>query len=108
MARAALGGVHDPGGQFWKALEFVRRAGDRYDFAAMLTTRYPLDRINEAIQNMQAAKRSGDSDPRPEPHRGDIPLAPDPPIRPQSAARRRLAPRKANQRSRTQRGKASK
>jgi threonine dehydrogenase-like Zn-dependent dehydrogenase len=41
-------------GQFWKALEFVRRAGSRYDFEAMLTTRYPLDRINEAIQNMRA------------------------------------------------------
>jgi L-iditol 2-dehydrogenase len=41
-------------GQFWKALEFVRRAGGRYDFEAMLTTRYPLDRINDAIQSMRA------------------------------------------------------
>ena len=41
-------------GQFWKALEFVRRTSPRYDFEAMLTTRYPLDRINEAIQNMRA------------------------------------------------------
>lgn len=41
-------------GQFWKALEFVRRAGARYDFEAMLTTRYPLGQINEAIQNMRA------------------------------------------------------
>ncbi len=41
-------------GQFWKALDFVRRSGDRYDFEAMLTTRYPLARINEAIQNMRA------------------------------------------------------
>ncbi len=41
-------------GQFWKALEFVRRTASRYDFGAMLTTRYPLDRINEAIQNMRA------------------------------------------------------
>ena len=41
-------------GQFWKALDFVRRTGDRYDFEAMLTTRYPLARINEAIQNMRA------------------------------------------------------
>jgi len=41
-------------GQFWKALDFVRRTGDRYDYEAMLTTRYPLARINEAIQNMRA------------------------------------------------------
>jgi len=41
-------------GQFWKALEFVRRTASRYDFEAMLTTRYPLDRINDAIQNMRA------------------------------------------------------
>jgi len=41
-------------GQFWKALEFVRRTASRYDFEAMLTTRYPLDRINEAIQSMRA------------------------------------------------------
>jgi threonine dehydrogenase-like Zn-dependent dehydrogenase len=43
-------------GQFWKALDFVRRTHDRYDFEAMLTTRYPLDRINEAIQDMRAFK----------------------------------------------------
>jgi L-iditol 2-dehydrogenase len=41
-------------GQFWKALDFVRRTGDHYDYEAMLTTRYPLARINEAIQNMRA------------------------------------------------------
>jgi L-iditol 2-dehydrogenase len=41
-------------GQFWKALDFVRRTRDRYDYEAMLTTRYPLGRINEAIQNMRA------------------------------------------------------
>ncbi len=41
-------------GQFWKALDFVRRTRDRFDFEAMLTTRYPLAQINEAIQAMQA------------------------------------------------------
>jgi threonine dehydrogenase-like Zn-dependent dehydrogenase len=41
-------------GQFWKALEFVRRTRERFDFEAMLTTRYPLAKINEAIQNMRA------------------------------------------------------
>jgi threonine dehydrogenase-like Zn-dependent dehydrogenase len=41
-------------GQFWKALDFVRRTSERYDFEAMLTTRYPLDQINHAIQNMRA------------------------------------------------------
>jgi L-iditol 2-dehydrogenase len=41
-------------GQFWKALDFVRRTSERYDFEAMLTTRYPLDQINDAIQNMRA------------------------------------------------------
>jgi L-iditol 2-dehydrogenase len=41
-------------GQFWKALEFVRCTGGHYDFEAMLTTRYPLDRINDAIQSMRA------------------------------------------------------
>jgi threonine dehydrogenase-like Zn-dependent dehydrogenase len=41
-------------GQFWKALEFVRRTRDRYDYEAMLTTRYPLDKINDAIQAMRA------------------------------------------------------
>jgi hypothetical protein len=45
LAQAAL---------FWQALEFVRRTSARYDFEAMLTTRYPLDRINEAIQSMRA------------------------------------------------------
>jgi L-iditol 2-dehydrogenase len=40
-------------GQFWKALEFVRHTGSRFDFEAMLTTRYPLDRINDAIQAMR-------------------------------------------------------
>ncbi|MBI4506046.1 MAG: zinc-binding dehydrogenase [Chloroflexi bacterium] len=41
-------------GQFWKALNFVQRAGERFDFEAMLTTRYPLGQINEAIQSMRA------------------------------------------------------
>jgi L-iditol 2-dehydrogenase len=41
-------------GQFWKALEFVRRTRERFDYEAMLTTRYPLDRINDAIQAMRA------------------------------------------------------
>jgi threonine dehydrogenase-like Zn-dependent dehydrogenase len=41
-------------GQFWKALEFVRRTAGRFDYEAMLTTRYPLERINEAIQSMRA------------------------------------------------------
>jgi threonine dehydrogenase-like Zn-dependent dehydrogenase len=41
-------------GQFWKALEFVRRTASRFDYEAMLTNRYPLDRINEAIQSMRA------------------------------------------------------
>ena len=41
-------------GQFWKALEFVRSTADRFDFEAMLTTRYPLEKINEAIRSMQA------------------------------------------------------
>jgi threonine dehydrogenase-like Zn-dependent dehydrogenase len=41
-------------GHFWKALEFVRATGARFDFEAMLTTRYPLARINEAIQGMRA------------------------------------------------------
>ena len=41
-------------GQFWKALDFVRRTSDRFDFEAMLTTHYPLAKINEAIRNMQA------------------------------------------------------
>lgn len=41
-------------GQFWKALEFVRRTADRYDFEAMLTNRYPLSQINEAIHAMRA------------------------------------------------------
>ena len=41
-------------GQFWKALEFVRATADRFDFEAMLTTRYPLAKINEAIQSMRA------------------------------------------------------
>jgi threonine dehydrogenase-like Zn-dependent dehydrogenase len=41
-------------GRFWKALDFVRRTADRYDFDAMLTTRYPLARINEALHAMRA------------------------------------------------------
>lgn len=41
-------------GHFWKGLQFVRATADRFDFEAMLTTRYPLARINEAIQAMRA------------------------------------------------------
>lgn len=43
-------------GQFWKALNFVQRASERFDFEAMLTTRYPLGQINEAIHSMRAFK----------------------------------------------------
>jgi Zn-dependent alcohol dehydrogenase len=32
----------------------VRCTAGRYDYEAMLTNRYPLDRINEAIQSMRA------------------------------------------------------
>ncbi len=34
-------------GQFWKALDFA---------PAVLTTRHPLDRINDAIQSMRALR----------------------------------------------------
>jgi D-arabinose 1-dehydrogenase-like Zn-dependent alcohol dehydrogenase len=48
-------------GQFWKALEFVRRTSARYDFEAMLTTRYPLDRINDASRACGHSARSSRS-----------------------------------------------
>jgi hypothetical protein len=41
-------------GQFWKALEFVRRTGsDRFGFEAMLTTYQPQE-STRAIQSMRA------------------------------------------------------
>src|SRR4030095_7654172 len=41
-------------GQFWKALEFVRRTGGRYDFEGIADTRHTPDRIHDAIQSMRA------------------------------------------------------
>ncbi|HEX2174053.1 MAG TPA: zinc-binding dehydrogenase [Dehalococcoidia bacterium] len=41
---------------YWKALDFIRQTRHTFDFDAMISTRYPLGRINEAMHNMQAFK----------------------------------------------------
>src|SRR5262249_42630946 len=46
-------------GQFWKALDVVRRPRARYDFQAMLTTRHALARIHDAIPSTRATRAMG-------------------------------------------------
>ena len=41
---------------YWKGLQFARDNADRYDFEAMLTARYPLGAINEAIAAQRALR----------------------------------------------------
>lgn len=38
---------------YWKALDFIRQTRDKFDFDAMISNRYPLREINEAMHNMQ-------------------------------------------------------
>ena len=39
---------------YWKGLEFIRQTRDKYDFDALLSSRYPIRDINTAMANMQA------------------------------------------------------
>lgn len=41
---------------YWKALDFIRQTRDKFDFDAMISNRYPIGQINEAMHNMQAFK----------------------------------------------------
>lgn len=38
---------------YHRALQFMRRHADRFDWTAMISNRYPLERINEAMAGMQ-------------------------------------------------------
>jgi L-iditol 2-dehydrogenase len=42
--------------QFYKAIEFIKNKRSRYDFSKMVTTKYPLNQINEAVLAMKAGK----------------------------------------------------
>lgn len=39
---------------YYRALEFIRHNGERFSWDDMISNRYPLSRINEAMQRMQA------------------------------------------------------
>ncbi len=41
---------------YYKALQFVKYNRDRYSFADMVTTKYKLEQINEALENMKAGR----------------------------------------------------
>ena len=43
-------------GHFYKALQFLKSNADRFDFSAMITSRYPLAQINEALESMAALR----------------------------------------------------
>lgn len=41
---------------FYKALEFIRTHKDKYDFGAIVSNKYRLEDINEALDNMKSGK----------------------------------------------------
>ena len=41
---------------FYKAIEFIKNKRSRYNFASVVTTKYPLNQINEAIAAMMSGK----------------------------------------------------
>lgn len=41
---------------YYKALQFLKYNRDKYSFADMVTTKYRLEQINEALENMKAGK----------------------------------------------------
>jgi Zn-dependent alcohol dehydrogenase len=41
---------------YYRAMEFMRNNHKRFDFDAMVTTRYPLSKINDAYAAMVAFK----------------------------------------------------
>jgi L-iditol 2-dehydrogenase len=41
---------------FYKAIEFIKNKRSRYNFASVVTTKYPLSQINEAIAAMMSGK----------------------------------------------------
>jgi threonine dehydrogenase-like Zn-dependent dehydrogenase len=43
-------------GHFYKAMQFLERNRDRFDFSAMISSRYPLERVNEALESMAALR----------------------------------------------------
>jgi len=43
-------------GHFYKALQFLKSNGDRFDFSQMITRRYPLSQVNEALEAMAALR----------------------------------------------------
>jgi threonine dehydrogenase-like Zn-dependent dehydrogenase len=43
-------------GHFYKALQFLKSNSHRFDFSAMISNRYPLAQINEALESMAALR----------------------------------------------------
>lgn len=41
---------------FYKALQFIKNRQKKYPFADIVTTRYPLEEINDALANMASGK----------------------------------------------------
>ncbi|MFE0726110.1 zinc-binding dehydrogenase [Streptomyces sp. NPDC058794] len=48
-----LGSWSGEAAQYWRALEFLKNYRERFDFGAMITGRYHLDQVNEAMERMQ-------------------------------------------------------
>ncbi|MGH3152298.1 MAG: hypothetical protein ACRDOB_16445 [Streptosporangiaceae bacterium] len=40
--------------EYWRAIEFVRRTKDEYDFAQILSNRFRLDQITDSFHGMQS------------------------------------------------------
>jgi threonine dehydrogenase-like Zn-dependent dehydrogenase len=43
-------------GHFYKAMQFLKTNRDRFDFSRIITNRYPLSDINEALESMAALR----------------------------------------------------
>ena len=48
-----IGSMSASDNHYWKAMDFMARAQDEFDFDLMLTTRFGLDQVTEALHGMQ-------------------------------------------------------
>lgn len=51
-----VGSFSGHGSEYWRALRFMEETREKYDFGLMLSGRYRLEEINEAINDMQSFK----------------------------------------------------
>ncbi len=49
-----IGSLSAETADYYRAMEFLRNNRDRFDFDAMVSTRYPLSRVNEAYDAMRS------------------------------------------------------